>query len=250
MAYLMSQRIVPAGATMNVGLGNTTDTVRYGAFAMLLLLGGGFAWLVNAAYKEKEEELRAKRLQANRRGRRRRRNPMTADEVREAVAEAKLSLVADLQRATRIREDAIASIQGAFPPGIARSPGFDKAWNDEARRRAAATERYRRSLEAVRRRAGEHAHLVPYAPTPKGNPRGKNYYVRIKGERVTYGPYTLKSAKDFARIGSQFGSTRYVRRGTGTGPRVRTYTSGERRWPVRESQLGGLLPSERPRRLN
>jgi hypothetical protein len=146
MAYLMSQRVVPAGSTLSVGLGNDRDAVKYGAFAVLLLLGGGFAWLVNAAYREKEEELRALRLERNQ--------------------------------------------------------------------------------------------------------KRKGYYVRIKGERAVYGPYTLKSAKDFARIGSQFGKTRYVRRGSGTGPRVRTYTDGERRWPVRESHLGGLLSSERPRRLN
>jgi hypothetical protein len=149
MAYLMTQKVVPAGATISVSssaLGVTADTLKQGSFIVLLLLGGGFALLVNAAYKEKEEELRA-------------------------------------------------------------------------------------------------AHLAR-------NPRGKGYYVRIKGERVVYGPYTLKSAKDFARIGSQTGSPRYVKRGSGTGPRVRTYSGGRRVWPKTESQLGGLLPSERPRRLN
>jgi hypothetical protein len=149
MAYLMTNRTVPAGSTISVSssaLGVTLDTIKQGSFIVLLLLGGGFALLVNAAYKEKEEGLRAARLARN--------------------------------------------------------------------------------------------------------PRGKGYYVRIKGERAVYGPYTLKSAKDFARIGSQFGKTRYVKRGSGSGQRVRTYSDGERTWPVRESQLGGLLSSERPRRLN
>lgn len=83
----------------------------------------------------------------------------------------------------------------------------------------------------------------------RANPSRKRYYVKIKGERVTYGPYTLKSAKSFARIGSQYGKDRYVRRDRPGGPRVRHYSGGERVWPVRRSQLRGLLSSEQPRRL-
>jgi hypothetical protein len=83
----------------------------------------------------------------------------------------------------------------------------------------------------------------------KANPRNKRYYVKIKGERVTYGPYALKSAKSFARIGSQHGKDRFVRRDRPGGSRVRHYSDGKRVWPVRESQLRGLLSSEQPRRL-
>jgi hypothetical protein len=81
------------------------------------------------------------------------------------------------------------------------------------------------------------------------NPKRKRYYVKIKGERVTYGPYTLKSAKSFARIGSQYGEDRYVRRDRPGGFEIRRYSDGKRVWPVRESQLRGLLSSEQPRRL-
>jgi hypothetical protein len=83
----------------------------------------------------------------------------------------------------------------------------------------------------------------------RSNPSRKRYYVKIKGEQVTYGPYTLKSAKSFARIGSQHGKDRYVRRDRPGGPRVRHYSDGKRVWPVRESQARGLLSSEQPRRL-
>lgn len=91
--------------------------------------------------------------------------------------------------------------------------------------------------------------LERYRSGISSNPARKRYYVKIKGTKVTYGPYTLKSAKSFARIGSQHGKDRYVRRDRPGGPRVRHYSGGERSWPVRESQLRGLLPSEQPRRL-
>jgi hypothetical protein len=83
-----------------------------------------------------------------------------------------------------------------------------------------------------------------------GNPPRKSYYVKIKGVGATYGPYTLKSAKSFARIGSQTGNDRYVLRGGPSGSKVRQYSGGERVWPIYESQLRGLLSSEHPKRLN
>lgn len=82
------------------------------------------------------------------------------------------------------------------------------------------------------------------------NASRKTYYVKIKGEGVTYGPYSLKSAKDFARIGSQTGKDRYVLRGSPSGSKIRNYSGGQRVWPIHESQLRGLLSSERPKRLN
>jgi len=63
------------------------------------------------------------------------------------------------------------------------------------------------------------------------------------------GPYSLSSAKSYARIGSQTGRDRRVLRGKG-GPVIRLYSGGKRKWPVRESQLERLLPTEIPRRLN
>jgi hypothetical protein len=64
---------------------------------------------------------------------------------------------------------------------------------------------------------------------------GKKYYVKTKaaterGRRLPgwiRGPYSLKSAKDYARIGSQFGRDRLVIRGRG-GPAVRRYSDGKR----------------------
>jgi hypothetical protein len=66
------------------------------------------------------------------------------------------------------------------------------------------------------------------------NPRGQ-YYVKTRGVRErgrwikgwTRGPYTLSSAKDYARIGSQFGRTRTVHFGK-SGPMVRRYSGGKR----------------------
>jgi len=61
-----------------------------------------------------------------------------------------------------------------------------------------------------------------------------DYYVktsRVKGlSGWVRGPYTLKSAQDYARIGSQFGRDRSVLRGKG-GPVVRKYSGGKRAWP-------------------
>ena len=74
------------------------------------------------------------------------------------------------------------------------------------------------------------------------------YYVYIPTDWAVYGPYALKRAKDFARIGSQFGDERVVTRGL-EGPKVRVYVDGERAWPVTEGQLRGLTRGELPREL-
>lgn len=77
----------------------------------------------------------------------------------------------------------------------------------------------------------------------------KNYIVVIVEEPpVVYGPYYLKSAKDFARIGSQHGATRAVANRK-TEKTVRVYNGGKRIWPVRLSQLKDLTPGEIPREL-
>jgi hypothetical protein len=78
----------------------------------------------------------------------------------------------------------------------------------------------------------------------------KNYYVMFIDDRPisVYGPYTLKIAKDFARIGSQYGtSRRLVTRGLNGDP-VRLYQKGYRRWPRGgvEIEGAGLTPGELP----
>ncbi len=78
------------------------------------------------------------------------------------------------------------------------------------------------------------------------------YYVWIrevedgKPIEVGHGPYSLSQARDFARIGSQFGEPRQVTRGTG-GQRVRTYKGGKRTWPTVKKQLAGFQDSEIPK---
>ena len=74
------------------------------------------------------------------------------------------------------------------------------------------------------------------------------YYVHMPRAWEVYGPYALKKAKDFARIGSQFGDERVVTRGR-EGPVVRAYVDGKRAWPVTERQLRGLTRGELPREL-
>jgi hypothetical protein len=74
------------------------------------------------------------------------------------------------------------------------------------------------------------------------------YYVSIDegdGDLFTYGPYALKSAKDFARIGSQHGGDRAVTRGE-LGPLVRIYSGGERVWPSEPKDADVLKNTERP----
>lgn len=81
-----------------------------------------------------------------------------------------------------------------------------------------------------------------------------NYWVHFIDDKPvrTYGPYTFTVAKQFARIGSQHGvSRRLITRGARrTDPKVRIYEAGVRTWPVKGSQLGDLLPEEKPRMLD
>lgn len=75
------------------------------------------------------------------------------------------------------------------------------------------------------------------------------YYVRMISDpgAPEYGPYSLKSAKDFARIGSKFGGPRAVTFGP-KGRMVRLYERGYRRWPRgAEIAVAGLKDSELPR---
>jgi hypothetical protein len=92
---------------------------------------------------------------------------------------------------------------------------------------------------------------------PEKNP-ARRYFVRIVKEGVTYPRpgseyypkgYPLRKAQDFARIGSQTGGPRQVRRGRRGGPKVRTYTKGKRTWPTTRGQAKKLLPSEVPSNL-
>jgi hypothetical protein len=76
------------------------------------------------------------------------------------------------------------------------------------------------------------------------------YYVNISepGETVAHGPFALTRAKDFARIGSQFGGDRVVTREF-RGPVVRVYSAGSRLWPVTLDQCSGFSRAELPRAL-
>jgi hypothetical protein len=84
------------------------------------------------------------------------------------------------------------------------------------------------------------------------------YFVKVIGEKVVYpregssyfpAGYPLRKAQDFARIGSQTGSSRKVLRGGPQGKHVRTYKDGRRTWPVTASQAKKLKPGERPRQF-
>lgn len=82
----------------------------------------------------------------------------------------------------------------------------------------------------------------------------KNYYVMFIDDRPipVYGPHRLNDAKDFARIGSQFGrSRRMVTRGL-NGQSVRVYQDGHRRWPrtAEEVATAELKDKEIPDDLN
>lgn len=88
------------------------------------------------------------------------------------------------------------------------------------------------------------------------NPRADRYVVKVVGERVLYpqpgskyfpAGYPLRSAQDFARIGSQTGKTRKIFRGGPRGKHVRTYREGRRVWPRTAAQAKTLFPRERPR---
>ena len=76
------------------------------------------------------------------------------------------------------------------------------------------------------------------------------YYVTAPKKGEHWGPYTrLLQAQDFARIGSQHGTLREVRRDKVRGKLVRRYAEGERAWPTTKAQLQKLLPGEKPRSL-
>jgi len=88
--------------------------------------------------------------------------------------------------------------------------------------------------------------------------RQGKYFVRLPDAGVTYPKsgnehypdgYPLKKALDFARIGSQQGGPREVRREKRSGPRVRTYKKGKRVWPATRAQAKRLLPAEVPQWL-
>lgn len=76
------------------------------------------------------------------------------------------------------------------------------------------------------------------------------YYVLVDGAQgETFGPYALRSAQDFARIGSQFGADRHVvkKGSSGRWQRVRVYHEGRRVWPTTREQARRLRGSEVPR---
>jgi len=82
------------------------------------------------------------------------------------------------------------------------------------------------------------------------------YYVHFVDDDpvLVYGPYSLKSAKDFARIGSQPGKSGGGRRAVFTGQKpgsrlVRVYEEGERVWPRTVGALSALSQAEVPRVL-
>jgi hypothetical protein len=82
------------------------------------------------------------------------------------------------------------------------------------------------------------------------------YYVHFVDDDpvLVYGPYALRSAKDFARIGSQPGKTGGGRRAVFDGPSpgsrlIRVYEEGDRVWPRTLDQIADLTESERPRIL-
>jgi hypothetical protein len=97
-----------------------------------------------------------------------------------------------------------------------------------------------------------------------GNPRsskksrGSGYFVLVVGTSEVYpkpgsssypGGYSLKTAQDFARIGSQTGAPRKVLRGSSNGIVVRKYVDGKRVWPKTQAQASSLRPAERPSKL-
>jgi hypothetical protein len=84
------------------------------------------------------------------------------------------------------------------------------------------------------------------------------YFVMLPDEGVSYPKrgseyypegYPLNKALDFARIGSQKGGSREVRRDGLSGKRVRTYKKGRRTWPRTKGQAKNLLPAEVPTKL-
>ena len=80
----------------------------------------------------------------------------------------------------------------------------------------------------------------------------KWYFVRMPeapGDEM-FGPYTLSSAKDFARIGSKFGGPRLVL--DEASKIIRLYEKGYRRFPRGHEEIkqAGLTTAETPRVAN
>ncbi len=97
-----------------------------------------------------------------------------------------------------------------------------------------------------------------YHRSEKQHSSGTRYFVRVSGTDEIYpkpgskdypGGYSLRSAQDFARIGSQTGGARKVLRGSAHGPVVRKYEDGKRVWPKTVAQAKSLRPAERPSKL-
>ena len=74
------------------------------------------------------------------------------------------------------------------------------------------------------------------------------YYPK-KGSKYYPDGYPLTKALKFARIGSQRGGPREVRRGSRNGLAIRVYGKGKRAWPLTRAQAKRLLPVEVPERL-
>lgn len=215
MAYLMTRSVVPANVNLSYRIppmGQEVDAARTGSIIGLAIAGGVLFWLFNAAYKEKEEHWSA------------RSNPS-------GWTSWKWEFIRGFQRRWGIQPKSFGFHSRDYYPYYERGLSVPDAVEVFSREQGIGRDRV-----GSRRLAG--------------NPSKKSYYVKIKGEGITYGPYSLRSAKDFARIGSQTGNDRYVLRGGPSGSKVRQYSGGERVWPVYEAQLRGLLSSEHPKRLN
>ena len=97
-----------------------------------------------------------------------------------------------------------------------------------------------------------------FNPKKQSSSSGTRYFVRVSGTNEVYpkpgskdypGGYSLRSAQDFARIGSQTGAPRKVLRGSPNGVVVRKYVDGKRVWPKTQAQASSLRPAERPSKL-
>lgn len=97
-----------------------------------------------------------------------------------------------------------------------------------------------------------------FNPKKQSGSSSTRYFVRVSGTNEVYpksgskdypGGYSLRSAQDFARIGSQTGAPRKVLRGSPNGTVVRKYVDGKRVWPKTQAQASSLRPAERPSKL-
>lgn len=114
--------------------------------------------------------------------------------------------------------------------------------------------RYKASTEALESEPLRNPKKV-YRRSERRASSGTGYFVRVVGTDEIYPKpgskdyphgYSLRSAQNFARIGSQTGAARKVLRGSAHGPVVRKYEDGERAWPVTETQARALKPFEKP----